>query len=320
MTTVLEARGLTRHFRLGTGIFGRDRGTVKAVDDVSFDIARGETLALVGESGCGKSTLARVLMRLIAPTSGQVLLGDIDLTRQKGRALRQIRQKIQMVFQDPSASLNPKLTAADVVMEPIENFRRFSKAERRDTVLNLFDKVGLRPDAIGKYAFEFSGGQKQRLGIARALAVSPSVIIADEPVSALDVSVQAQVINLMKDIQEEMRVAYLFVSHDLGIVEHIADRVAVMYLGRIVEIAPKRRLFAVPLHPYTQALIHSAPAAHPRARRSHALLTGEIPSPVNPPPGCPFHTRCPRATADCKVELPRLTDRGDGGMVACHNA
>ncbi|WP_417260188.1 ABC transporter ATP-binding protein [Celeribacter sp.] len=320
MTNVLEARGLTRHFRLGAGTFGRDRGTVKAVDDISFDLARGETLALVGESGCGKSTLARVLMRLLTPTSGQVLLDDIDLTAQRGRALRQTRQRMQMVFQDPSASLNPKLTAADVVMEPIENFRRFSRAERRETVLDLFDKVGLRPDAIGKYAFEFSGGQKQRLGIARALAVSPSVIIADEPVSALDVSVQAQVINLMKDIQQEMQVAYLFISHDLGIVEHIADRVAVMYLGRIVEIAPKRRLFAAPMHPYTQALINSAPAAHPRARRSHDLLTGEIPSPLNPPSGCPFHTRCPMATDICKAELPRLIDKGDESTVACHNA
>lgn len=320
MTTVLEARGLTRHFRLGAGVLGRDRGTVKAVDDISFDLARGETLALVGESGCGKSTLARVLMRLLAPTSGQVLLDNFDLTAQRGRALRQTRQRMQMVFQDPSASLNPKLTAADVVMEPIENFRRFGKAERRETVLDLFDKVGLRPDAIGKYAFEFSGGQKQRLGIARALAVSPSVIIADEPVSALDVSVQAQVINLMKDIQEEMQVAYLFISHDLGIVEHIADRVAVMYLGRIVEIAPKRRLFAMPMHPYTQALINSAPAAHPRARLTHDLLTGEIPSPLNPPSGCPFHTRCPRATDVCKADLPRLTDTGEGSTVACHNA
>ena len=320
MTPVLKVKDLNKHFVLRKSFLDRGKKTLRAVSDVSFDLHRGETLALVGESGCGKSTLAKVLLRLLPPSSGQVHLDGVDMARLSGRHLREARQRIQMVFQDPSASLNPKLRASDIVMEPIENFRRFAAEERRAKVLDLFAKVGLRPDAINKYSFEFSGGQKQRLGIARALSLAPSVIVADEPVSALDVSVQAQVINLMKEIQAEMGVAYLFISHDLGVVEHIADRVAVMYLGRIVEIAPKAELFARPQHPYTQALIQSAPASHPRARQSRDLLTGEIPSPLNPPTGCAFHTRCPKATAICKTTVPMLRAVDGAHSAACHNA
>ena len=316
---VLRVRDLKVHFPITAGVIVRRTvGTVKAVDGVSFDVARGETLGLVGESGCGKSTVGKLIVRLIEPSAGRVQLQGQDVTQAQGAALHDLRRQVQMVFQDPYASINPRLRAKVIVGEPIENYERLSRRDLDDRVAALFDKVGLRRDAMNRFPFEFSGGQRQRLGIARALALSPALIVADEPVSALDVSVQAQVINLMADLQAELRLAYLFISHDLAVVEHIAHRVAVMYLGKVVEIGPKRAIFAAPQHPYTQALIAAAPVADPRARRERIVLEGDVPSPVNPPPGCAFHTRCPHAFACCRVEAPVLTPRADGHLAACH--
>jgi oligopeptide/dipeptide ABC transporter ATP-binding protein len=317
---VLEAIDLHKRYRAHAGFFGSAGSEVRAVDGVSLRLGAGETLALVGESGCGKSTVGRMLVRLTEPTSGEIRLGAIDLLALNGKALREQRRTVQMIFQDPSASLNPKLRAGDLVAEPIENFVTLSKSSRRKRLEALFANVGLRSDAMQKYPFEFSGGQKQRLGIARALGLSPSIIVADEPVSALDVSVQAQIINLMMDLQERMGLAYLFISHDLAVVEHIAHRVAVMYLGKIVESAPKRRLFDQPRHPYTQGLIASAPAVHPRLKKTVHLLEGDIPSPTRPPPGCAFHTRCPLAVERCKIEAPEERTIDQEHSVRCHLA
>ena len=274
---VLEVAGLTKHFPVQRGLLKRTVALVRAVDGVSFSIRRGETLCLVGESGCGKSTVGKLALRLIEPTAGAIRLEGADVTRLSSPEMRPYRRRIQMVFQDPYASLNPRLKAGEIVGEPLENYSDVPAAARRERVAALFAKVGLRPDAMGRYPFEFSGGQRQRLGIARALALDPSVIVADEPVSALDVSVQAQVLNLLMDLQEELGVAYLFVSHDLGVVEHIGHRIAVMYLGRIVELADKEALFAAPSHPYTQALIAAAPVPDPRAKRTRLVLEGDVP-------------------------------------------
>jgi oligopeptide/dipeptide ABC transporter ATP-binding protein len=317
---LLEVTDLTKHFAVGRGLFGGTTKTLKAVDGVSFTLAPGETLGLVGESGCGKSTVGKLIMRLIEPTAGTVKLHDQDMTKAHGQALREFRRQVQMVFQDPYASINPRLRASVIVGEPIENYERIGKSDRQDRVALLFDKVGLRRDGMGRFPFEFSGGQRQRLGIARALALSPSVIVADEPVSALDVSVQAQVINLLADLQTEFKLAYLFISHDLAVVEHIAHRVAVMYLGKIVEVGPKRAIFSSPRHPYTQALISAAPIPDPRVRQrqTRIVLEGDIPSPVNVPTGCAFHTRCPLAFDRCRAEEPALTVRADGHLAACH--
>jgi oligopeptide/dipeptide ABC transporter ATP-binding protein len=292
---------------------------IKAVDGVSFDIAAGETLCLVGESGCGKSTVARLLLRLLHPTSGRINIAGIDATNLSESEFRPLRRKIQMVFQDPYASLNPRMRAADIDGEPLRNYGLGSETERRDKVAELFARVGLRKDSMQRYPFEFSGGQRQRLGIARALALEPEVIIADEPVSALDVSVQAQVLNLMIALQDQLRLAFLFVSHDLGVVEHIGHRVAVMYLGKIVETAPTAELFADPLHPYSKALLAAAPLPDPARKRARRALEGDVPSPMNPPPGCAFHTRCPIAEARCKSETPALRGSRER-MVACHLA
>ncbi len=291
---------------------------MRAVDGVSFTLARGETLCLVGESGCGKSTVGKLILRLIEPSAGVIRIDGIEVTRARGEALRAFRKRVQMIFQDPFASLNPRLKAETIVGEPLENYGLLSAKGRRDKVADLFARVGLRPEAADKFPFEFSGGQRQRIGIARALALSPDLIVADEPVSALDVSVQAQVLNLLVDLREALGLAYLFISHDLGVVEHIAHRVAVMYLGRIVEIGDKETIFAAPRHPYTQALMAAAPVADPRARRERVVLEGDVPSPVDPPKGCAFHPRCPYAFARCRVETPVLTPRGAGHLAACH--
>ncbi len=309
---------LTMHFPVQRGLLRRTVAVVKAVDGVSLSIAAGETLCLVGESGCGKSTVGRLILRLLQPTSGRIELRGIDVTALGEHAMRSHRRHAQMIFQDPYASLDPRLPAGTIVGEPLENFSTLKSAARRERIVALLERVGLRADAMHRYAFEFSGGQRQRLGIARALAPDPGLIVADEAVSALDVSVQAQVLNLLMDLQEERGLAYLFISHDLGVVEHIGHRIAVMYLGRIVELAPKEIIFATPLHPYTEALMAAAPVPDPRAKRERLVLEGDIPSPMAPPPGCRFHTRCPLAVARCSEEVPELRELNPGHHVACH--
>jgi oligopeptide/dipeptide ABC transporter ATP-binding protein len=315
---VLEVDGLKKYFPVRRGLLRRTRAEIKAVDDVSFALEPGETLCLVGESGCGKSTAGRLVLRLIEPTEGSVRLDGHDITGLDREAMRPWRKRMQIVFQDPYSSLNPRLTAGQIVAEPLENFPDETGADRRERVAQLFERVGLRPDSTARYPFEFSGGQRQRLGLARALALNPALIVADEPVSALDVSVQAQVLNLMMDLQEDLKLAYLFISHDLGVVEHIGHRVAVMYLGRIVEIAGKEELFARPLHPYTRALLAAAPIPNPRAKKERIVLEGDVPSPMAPPSGCHFHTRCPFAFQRCRTEAPVLREADGGRRFSCH--
>ena len=315
---VLQVDGLVKHFPVYRGVLRHVAGHVKAVDGVSFAVRAGETLCLVGESGCGKSTVGRTILRLFEPTAGRIVLGGVDVTALDEGAMRAHRRRIQMVFQDPYASLNPRLTAGEIVGEPLENYESLSGTAKREKVAALLERVGLRAEAMAKYPFEFSGGQRQRLGIARALALNPAVIVADEPVSALDVSVQAQVLNLMMDLQEEFNLAYLFISHDLGVVEHIGHRIAVMYLGRIVELADKDAIFATPLHPYAEALIAAAPIPDPRSKRNQLVIEGDVPSPMNPPPGCHFHTRCPFAVERCRRDDPPLREVAPGHFVACH--
>jgi peptide/nickel transport system ATP-binding protein/oligopeptide transport system ATP-binding protein len=315
--TVLKVRDLKKHFPIHRGLLSRVAAHVQAVDGVTFEIARGETLCLVGESGCGKSTVARSVARLEEPTAGTIELNGVDITMLDQEQLRAQRRQMQIVFQDPYSSLNPRLSAGAIVGEPLTNFGMAEGAELERQVARLFARVGLREDSIGKYPHEFSGGQRQRLGIARALAVNPRLIVADEPVSALDVSVQAQVLNLLIDLQEEFQLAYLFISHDLGVVEHIGHRVAVMYLGRIVELADNADLFDKPLHPYTEALLAAAPVPEPGRKRARPILQGDVPSPITPPSGCRFHTRCPYALADCKVIDPPLLEVAPRHYVAC---
>ena len=315
---ILKVSDLKKYFPVRRGLLQRAVAEVKAVDGVSFTLAAGETLCLVGESGCGKSTVGRLILRLIDATSGSIAFKGENITTLSREAMRSRRQGLQIVFQDPYASLNPRLTAGTIVGEPLENFDRLGRGERAGRVKALLARVGLGAEALHKYPFEFSGGQRQRLGIARALALSPSLIVADEPVSALDVSVQAQVLNLMMDLQQELGLAYLFISHDLGVVEHMADRVAVMYLGRIVEIAHKEELFARPRHPYTRALMSAAPLPDPSAKRERIVLEGDVPSPMSPPRGCHFHTRCPFAVARCREEYPELRSGGPMHRFACH--
>jgi peptide/nickel transport system ATP-binding protein len=315
---LLEVAHLTKHYAVRGGVLGRARGEVHAVDDVSFAIAEGETLGLVGESGCGKTTLGKAVLRLIEPTAGTILWRGQRIEQLKGGAMRPYRRELQAVFQDPYASLNPRMRATDIVAEPIRNFEHATGKEIEKRVVSLFEKVGLRSDQMTKYPYEFSGGQRQRLGIARALAPQPRLIVCDEPVSALDVSVQAQVINLLVDLQREFGLSYLFVAHDLAVVEHISHRVAVMYLGRIVEIASKSALFASPLHPYTEALLSAVPVPDPTARRKRLILAGDVPSPVELPAGCRFHTRCPYAFDRCKVEEPVLKEASPAHFAACH--
>jgi oligopeptide/dipeptide ABC transporter ATP-binding protein len=316
--TLLEVGHLTKHYPMRGGVFGRGKGSVHAVDDVSFAIAESETLGLVGESGCGKSTIGKTVLRLIEPTAGTIEWRGRRIDELHGSAMRPYRRELQAVFQDPYASLNPRMRAADIVAEPIRNFENISAAEMCDRVVSLFERVGLRPDQMPRYPYEFSGGQRQRLGIARALAPRPKLIVCDEPVSALDVSVQAQVINLLGDLQREFGLSYLFVAHDLAVVEHISHRVAVMYLGRIVELAPTRAVFAHPQHPYTEALLSAVPVPDPTVQRKRIILAGDVPSPIELPRGCRFHTRCPYAFDRCRVEEPALKEVLPGHFAACH--
>lgn len=315
---ILEVQNLVKEYVLQRGFLGTAKSVVHAVQGVSFSLNTGETLCIVGESGCGKSTVARLLMRIVEPTGGRIILDGTDITELGKREIRQWRQKMQMVFQDPFSSLNPRLTAAQIVTEPVENFTRLSRSQRRELAAELFGKVGLRADMMDRLPSQFSGGQRQRLGIARALSLNPSIIVADEAVSALDVSVQAQILNLILDLQRDLGIAFVFISHDLGVVEHIGNRVAVMYLGRIVELADCEALFAHPVHPYTEALIAAAPIPDPRRARLDVPVEGEVPSAINPPSGCAFHPRCALAIDRCRAEVPSLAIMRDGRSVACH--
>lgn len=310
--TLVSVRDLVKHFP----VEGSD-DVVRAVDGVTFQIFAGETLGLVGESGCGKSTVGRCLLRLIEPTSGHVNFQGRDVLTLDKKELRQIRREMQIIFQDPYASLNPRMKIGDIVGEPLVIHNEGTKSDRRDRVAQLLRRVGLDPDYMNRYAHEFSGGQRQRIGVARTLALNPKLIVADEPVSALDVSVQAQVVNLLQELQQEFRLTYLFISHGLAVVEHISTRVAVMYLGRVVEIAPAAELYAQPLHPYTQALLSAIPIPDPRQKRNRIILQGDVPTPINPPSGCRFRTRCPIAIEDCAHIDPELREVSAGHSVAC---
>ena len=313
MTSLLTATNLSKHFRTRAGL-------VRAVDGVSFSLAKGETLALVGESGCGKSTTARLVLRLIEPTAGTVAFEGQEVTSLSAGALRKLRRRMQIVFQDPFASLNPRMTVGDTLDEPLLIHHYGNGARRRERVAELLTLVGLAPEHMRRYPHEFSGGQRQRIGIARALALEPALVVCDEPVSALDVSVQAQVVNLLADLQARLGLSYLFIAHDLAVVKHVATRVAVMYLGRIVELAGRDDLFARPLHPYTRALLTAIPRPDPGQRLARQLSGGDVPSPLNPPPGCHFHTRCPFTVDRCRAEVPPLRAVAGGHLSACHRA
>ena len=318
---LLEVTDLKVHFPVRQGMFSRMREFVKAVDGVSFNIAPGETLGLVGESGCGKTTLGRAVVRLVEPTDGRILFEGEDITRLKGSALRARRRKFQMIFQDPYGSLNPRATVRNIIGEALDIHRLAPNgATRRQRVESLLEDVGLDPSHAERYPHEFSGGQRQRIGIARALAVEPRLIVCDEPVSALDVSVQAQIVNLLRDLQQEHGMAYLFVAHDLAVVRHLSRRILVMYLGKIVEAGETRTTCRFPKHPYTQALISAVPVVDPDSKRQRIILAGDVPSPIHPPAGCPFHPRCPVAEARCQTEVPALREVEPGRWVSCHLA
>ena len=316
---LLRVKQLVKHFPIRGGILSRVVDKVHAVDGVSFELQAGETLGVVGESGCGKSTTGRCILRLIEPTSGQVWFEDRDVTAMDKAALRAACRDMQIIFQDPFASLNPRMTVASIIGEALSIHKLAqTKQDYEDRIVSLLETVGLNADHMRRFPHEFSGGQRQRIGIARALAVSPKLIVCDEPVSALDVSIQAQVINLLEDLQEKFGLTYLFIAHDLSVVEHISNRVAVMYLGRIVEIASSRALYTDPKHPYTEALLSAVPIPDPSVKRKRIVLTGDVPNPINPPKGCHFHPRCPTAMDRCRNEAPVLKDLGEGHMAACH--
>ncbi|WP_051609498.1 ABC transporter ATP-binding protein [Fodinicurvata fenggangensis] len=317
-TPLLEVENLKKHFPIRKGLFSRVVGQVYAVDGISFSVAPNETLGIVGESGCGKSTAGKAILNLIKPTDGEVKLEGKRIDNLSGAKMRSVRKQLQVVFQDPYSSLNPRLRVGEIVGEPILNFDSRNRHAREERVIELLERVGLPADAAKKYPYEFSGGQRQRIGIARALALDPKMIVCDEPVSALDVSVQAQVVNLLMDLQQDLKLSYLFVAHDLAVVEHISHRVAVMYLGKIVELSDKHSLFSDPLHPYTEALLSAVPQPSPRRKPDRIVLKGDVPSPINPPKGCRFHTRCPYAFDRCYVEEPPLREVEPGRQVACH--
>lgn len=315
---ILEVNGIKKYFPVKGGLLRRPVGYVKAVDDLSFSIQRGETLGIVGESGCGKSTLGRVILRLMSATSGEIIFNEHNITHESDRRMRPYRKHMQMIFQDPFSSLNTKMSVRELIEEPLVVQTNLSKVERREKVEAMIQKVGLRISDLHKYPHEFSGGQRQRISIARALILEPSFVVCDEPVSALDVSIQAQVLNLMKDLQEELNLTYLFISHDLNVVNHMSDRVAVMYLGKIVEMASNERIYENALHPYTQTLLQSIPTVSEDSNLAKEALSGEMPNPQNPPAGCAFHTRCPLAHDLCKRERPQLKELEKGHYVACH--
>jgi oligopeptide transport system ATP-binding protein len=315
---LLEVRNLKKYFPVKKGILSRTVAEVKAVDGVSFSLERGETLGLVGESGCGKTTVGRSILRLIEPTAGEVVFDGQDLLRLNKEEMRRVRASFQIIFQDPFSSLDPRMNVGQIIGEPILNHTKSSKREIHDRVAYLMKRVGLHPEQRSRYPHEFSGGQRQRIGIARALALNPLAVVCDEPISALDVSIQAQVMNLLAQLQEEMNLSYLFIAHDLSVVEHISDRVAVMYLGRIVELAGGQELYENPQHPYTQALLSAVPIPDPEVRKQRIILEGDVPSPLNPPAGCGFHTRCPFRKSICTEERPLFRDIGNGHWVGCH--
>ena len=317
---LVKIENLKKYFPITGGVFQKTVGYVKAVDDVSFEINRGETLGLVGESGCGKSTIGRTILRLYEKTEGTVYFDNVDVFKLRRKELRELRPKMQIVFQDPYSSLNPRMTVGNIIGEALLDHKLCRKEDYDRRVAKIMDDCGLPSYYMDRYPHEFSGGQRQRIGIARALAVSPEFIVADEPVSALDVSIQSQIINLMMDLQKEHGLTYLFISHDLSVVEHISNRVGIMYLGSIVEIGPKKNVFSKPLHPYTRALMSAVPIPDPTLKRDRIVLEGDIPSPANPPEGCKFHTRCPIATEKCKVDNPKLLNKGKDHFVACHYA
>jgi oligopeptide/dipeptide ABC transporter ATP-binding protein len=319
--TLMEVKDLYKHFPIHAGFFRRQVGAVKAVDGISFDVMRGETLGLVGESGCGKSTTARLLLRLVDPTSGSINFNGREISSIRGSELKNLRREMQMIFQDPYSSLNPRKTVGTIISDPfIIHGINQTKAERKQAVQALMDTVGLNPEHYNRYPHEFSGGQRQRIGVARALALKPKVIVADEPVSALDVSIQAQVLNLLRDLQRDLGLTLIFIAHDLSVVRHMCDRVAVMYLGRVVELATSDQLYAHPRMPYTGALMSAVPVADPRLAKAkkRQVLLGDVPSPTNPPPGCRFHTRCWKAQEVCRTDDPALTEKAGGNLAACH--
>ncbi len=318
-TALLKAEGVAKHYPLKAAGFSGRKGRVLAVQEVSLEVAAGEVFGLVGESGCGKSTLGRVLLRLEEPTAGRVVFDGADVSGFDRLRLKQFRREAQIVYQDPYAALNPRRRIGELVAEPLDIHRVGTPAERRERTAWLLQVVGLLPEHARRYPHEFSGGQRQRIVIARALALNPRLLLADEPVSALDVSIQAQVINLLKELQARFQLTYLFISHDLSLVEYLCDRVAVMYLGRLVELAPRRELYREPLHPYTEALLSAAPVAEPGARKNRILLSGDVPSPINPPPGCPFHPRCREQRAICAAQIPAWREIAPGRRIACHN-